>query len=142
MPPAALPRVSRNPDGNRTTGFVGGLDRTLELIEGLEVHPERMREILGLTRQLIYAEAVMMALAPHLGRQKAHDLVESAVAESRAGKSFFETLRQSRVISDVLSVADLRLIFNGEPHIEAADRAVNEVLAALTEDPEERRWNK
>ena len=111
---------------------LGGLERTLELVAGLEIHPERMRENLGLTRQLIYAEAVMMALAPQLGRQKAHDLVESAVAEARAGKSFFDALRQSPVISNVLSAANLHLIFNGETHIDAADRVVNDVLAALT----------
>ena len=115
---------------------VGALERILELVEGLEVHPRRMSENLGLTHQLVYAEAVMMALAPSLGRQKAHDLVESAVAEARAGKSFFEALRDSQVISDALSAANLRLILGGETHVEAADRAVKEMLAALTKDRE------
>jgi 3-carboxy-cis,cis-muconate cycloisomerase len=115
---------------------VGALERILELVEGLEVHPRRMSENLGLTRHLVYAEAVMMALAPSLGRQKAHDLVESAVAEARAGKSFFEALRDSQVISDALSAANLRLILGGETHVEAADRAVKEMLAALTKDRE------
>ncbi len=108
---------------------LSALERILELFDGLEIHPERMSENLGLTRQLVYAEAVMMALAPHLGRQKAHDLVEAAVAEARGGKPFFDTLRQSPGLSNVLSAADLRLIVDGEAHIEAAARMVKEVLA-------------
>ena len=71
----------------------------------------------------------MMALSPHLGRQKAHDLAEAAVAEARGGKPFFDTLRQSPELSNVLSASDLRLIVNGEAHIEAAARMVKEVLA-------------
>ncbi len=110
---------------------LSALEHILELVEGLEIHPERMRENLGLTRHLVYAEAVMMALAPHLGRQKAHDLVEAAVADARGGEPFLDTLRQSSEINNVLSESDLRLIVDGEAHIEAADRMVREVLAAM-----------
>ena len=109
---------------------LSALERTLELVEGLEIHPERMSENLGLTRQFVYAEAVMMALAPHLGRQKAHDLVEMAVNDARGGKTFFDTLQQSPEISNILSESDLRIIFTGEVHAEAADRMVREVLNA------------
>ena len=110
---------------------LSALERALELIEGLEIHPERMCENLGLTQQLVYAEAVMMALAPHLGRQKAHDLVEAAVADARGGEPFLETLRKSPEISNVLSESDLRLIVDGKAHVEAADRLVREVLTAM-----------
>jgi 3-carboxy-cis,cis-muconate cycloisomerase len=110
---------------------LSALEHILELVEGLEIHPERMRENLGLTHHLVYAEAVMMALAPHLGRQKAHDLVEAAVADARGGEPFLDTLRQSSEINNVLSESDLRLIVDGEAHIEAADRMVREVLAAM-----------
>ena len=108
---------------------LSALDSILELVEGLQIHPERMRENLGLTRQFVYAEAVMMALAPQLGRQKAHDLVEEAVSDARGGKAFVDALQQSPEISDVLSASDLSLILNGRTHIEAADQAVKEVLA-------------
>ncbi|MEW6254906.1 MAG: 3-carboxy-cis,cis-muconate cycloisomerase [Pseudomonadota bacterium] len=48
------------------------------MLSGLVVHEERMRRNLGLTGGLIVAEAVMMAAAPHLGRQHAHDVVYAA----------------------------------------------------------------
>lgn len=108
---------------------MSALERTLELFDGLEIHPERMRENTGMTRQLIYAEAVMMTLAPHLGRQKAHDLVEAAVAEARGGKPFADALQQLPEISEVLSESELNLILNGEAHIEAANQAVKDVFA-------------
>ena len=48
------------------------------MLEGLVVEPERMRRNLDLTGGLIVAEAVMMALAEHTGRQDAHDIVYGA----------------------------------------------------------------
>ncbi|OWJ68840.1 class-II fumarase/aspartase family protein [Inquilinus limosus] len=48
------------------------------MLAGLVVHEDRMRANLGLTHGLIVAEAVMMAAAPRLGRQHAHDVVYEA----------------------------------------------------------------
>ncbi|GIX09373.1 adenylosuccinate lyase family protein [Elioraea sp.] len=56
----------------------GCLAQARFLLAGLEVHPDRMRANLALSRGLIAAEAVMMAVAPALGRQRAHDLVYAA----------------------------------------------------------------
>jgi 3-carboxy-cis,cis-muconate cycloisomerase len=108
---------------------LSALERTLELVAGLQVHPERMRENLGLSHQLVYAEAVMMALAPKLGRQKAHDLVEATVSDARGGKSFVEALQQSEEINSILSASMLNEILTGQTHIEAAAQAVKAVLA-------------
>ena len=54
---------------------------------GLIVDAARMRENLGISRGLIVAEAAMIALAPHTGRQQAHDLVYAAcrVVDERGG---------------------------------------------------------
>ncbi|MGD9844142.1 MAG: adenylosuccinate lyase family protein [Variibacter sp.] len=48
------------------------------MLSGLVVHAARMRANLDLTAGLIVAEAVMMAAAPKLGRQRAHDIVYDA----------------------------------------------------------------
>ncbi len=56
------------------------LTQAAHLIAGLRVDEDRMRANLGLTGGLIMAEAVMMALAPALGRQQAHELVYAACA--------------------------------------------------------------
>lgn len=56
----------------------GALAQARFLVEGLRVDPEAMRANMDLTRGLIVSEAVMMGLAPALGRQAAHDLVYAA----------------------------------------------------------------
>ncbi len=108
---------------------LSAIERMLELVEGLEIHPERMKENLGLSHQFVYAEAIMMALAPQLGRQKAHDLVEAAVSDARGGKPFVDALQQSKEINNILSESVLSQILEGQAHVEAADQAVKEVLA-------------
>lgn len=55
------------------------------MLAGLVVHEERMRENLDLTGGLIVAEAVMMAAAPKLGRQDAHDVVYGACRKAIEG---------------------------------------------------------
>ena len=74
------------PELARLTG--GVLSRLAELLEGLEVKPERMATNLAATGGLLMAEAVQMALAPALGRLVAHDRIEAAcrtaVSEGRA----------------------------------------------------------
>ena len=59
----------------------GSLAQAKFTLEGLVVDESRMRRNLDLTQGLIVAEAVMMGLAPHLGRQNAHDIVYAACRE-------------------------------------------------------------
>ena len=56
----------------------GALHQAHFMLSGLSVDSARMRQNLDLTGGLIVAEAVMMALAPHTGRQHAHDRVYEA----------------------------------------------------------------
>ncbi|WP_398476525.1 adenylosuccinate lyase family protein [Tardiphaga sp.] len=55
------------------------------MLGGLVVHEQRMLDNLDLTRGLIVAEAVMMAAAPKLGRQHAHDVVYDACRKAIEG---------------------------------------------------------
>src|SRR5262245_57389951 len=53
----------------------GALAQTRDMLTGLQVDAKQMRQNLDLTHGNIVSEAVMMGLGPHLGRQRAHDLV-------------------------------------------------------------------
>ncbi len=53
-----------------------------EVAEGLSVDPARMRQNIANTKGLIFAERVMMLLAPELGRDVAHKLLEDAIQKS------------------------------------------------------------
>lgn len=56
----------------------GALHQARFALGGLIVDTAQMRRNLGLSRGLIVAEAVMMGLAPAIGRQQAHDVVYDA----------------------------------------------------------------
>lgn len=56
----------------------GALHQAKFALGGLVVDTEQMRRNLGLSKGLIVAEAVMMGLAPAIGRQQAHDVVYGA----------------------------------------------------------------
>jgi adenylosuccinate lyase len=64
------------------------LGRLTEVLRGLKLEPERMRQNLDLGGGLIMAEAVMLELGRTLGRQHAHDVVydaaQAAFVEGRA----------------------------------------------------------
>lgn len=62
----------------------GALERSCDVLEHMQVNAEAMRCNLECTQGLIMAEAVMMALAPKLGRMNAHHLVEQACQQAVA----------------------------------------------------------
>lgn len=66
-----------------------------ELVTTLAVYPDRMRENLGADGGLIMSESVMMSLAAHLGRERAHDTVyELALRSRQEGATFAEVLER------------------------------------------------
>ncbi|MBR0662893.1 adenylosuccinate lyase family protein [Roseomonas hellenica] len=71
----------------------GCLRQAIGMLGGLVVDPARMRTNLDLTGGLVVAEAVMMAAAPALGRQHAHDVVYDACrAAITSGRRLAEVL--------------------------------------------------
>jgi len=72
----------------------GALHQTNFMLAGLEVDVKRMRANLDLTNGLVVSEAVMMGLAPYLGREHAHDLVYDLCREA---------IRQNRPLLDLLA---------------------------------------
>jgi len=56
----------------------GALHQARFALGGLIVDDKRMAQNLGMSNGLIVAEAVMMQMAPYIGRQQAHDIVYAA----------------------------------------------------------------
>jgi 3-carboxy-cis,cis-muconate cycloisomerase len=61
----------------------GSLRNTTLVLDTLHVMPERMRTNLELDGGMVMAEAVMMALAPRVGRLEAHRYVSEACRDAR-----------------------------------------------------------
>lgn len=74
----------------------GSLACTAEIVGGLLVFPDRMRDNLSADGGMVMAEAAMMALAPALGRERAHTFVYEVCARVRQeSRSFSDVLRES-----------------------------------------------
>jgi 3-carboxy-cis,cis-muconate cycloisomerase len=71
------------------------------MLAGLVVHELRMLKNLDLTQGLIVAEAVMMAAAPKLGRQRAHDIVYDACRKAIEGGG-----QLADILADVPEIAE------------------------------------
>ena len=76
-------------------------------LSGLTVDAARMRANLDMSGGLIVAEAVMMAAAPVLGRQHAHDVVYDACrAAITSGRSLAEALMEVPEVVEALGGAE------------------------------------
>jgi len=115
------------------TAFIvcsGGLRAAREVLEGLEVRPERMRQVLGATGGLIVAEAVMMGLAPKLGRQVAHDVVyDCCRAALKDGTPFLDALAAEPRIAAAMDRAALAKLVDPANYLGAAPAMVRRLLA-------------
>jgi 3-carboxy-cis,cis-muconate cycloisomerase len=78
----------------------GSVERAIELIGGLEVNDKRMLANLELTKGLIYAENVSLALAPKMGKTQAHELIEKACKQA---------ITQQKHLKEILSEMSLDL---------------------------------
>jgi 3-carboxy-cis,cis-muconate cycloisomerase len=102
------------------------------MLAGLVVHERRMRENLDLTHGLIVAEAVMMAVAPKLGRQQAHDVVYEACRKAiEGGGQLADILADMPEIIDALgSVEAIRHHCDPANYLGLSGQMVDRVLAA------------
>jgi 3-carboxy-cis,cis-muconate cycloisomerase len=108
----------------------GALEKTNELIAGLEVDTVQMSENLRLTQGLIHAEAVAMALASHVGKATAHRLVEQACKLAMNGKrNLREVLAEDAQVSQLIAPEELDRLFDPTQYLGMTARSIELVLA-------------
>jgi 3-carboxy-cis,cis-muconate cycloisomerase len=143
---AALMFGAMRPDHERATGpwhvewevipevciLAGGaLHHATGLLRGLIVRPDRMAENLQLTEGLIVSEAVMMALAPFVGRQRAHEIVyRAAMRAIESDRALESILKQDPEVTAHLSPERLRAALNPLAYTGLSAQFVDRVLAA------------
>ena len=108
----------------------GALHQAKFMLGGLTVDERRMRKNLDLTSGLIVAEAVMMGLAPHLGRQRAHDVVYAACRQvDEQGGRLADVLVAEPEVSRHLDRAAVERLTDPVNYLGAAPTMVDRVLA-------------
>jgi 3-carboxy-cis,cis-muconate cycloisomerase len=107
----------------------GALHQAKFALGGLIVDENKMAENLDISRGLIVAEAVMMGLAPELGRQEAHDVVYDACRlANEKGLTLADALSaDARVTSRIDGATIARLTSPGN-YLGLAPKMVDRVL--------------
>ena len=100
------------------------------MLEGLEVDAGRMRRNLDITGGLIVSEAVMMGLAPFIGRQVAHDLVYDACRTALGdGRTLYAVLSEMPEITKHVAGEDLQALCDPANYTGQAGEMVDRMLA-------------
>jgi 3-carboxy-cis,cis-muconate cycloisomerase len=108
----------------------GALATLLPIAEGLEVDAVRMRRNLDAGGGLIMAEAVMMGLAPMLGRGAAHEVVHHACDVALTeGVPLAAALARDQRVSATLDRAAIDRLTDPATYLGTAQRNVDAVLA-------------
>ncbi len=109
----------------------GSLHQAKFALGGLIVDEKKMADNLDISRGLIVAEAVMMGLAPDLGRQEAHDVVYDAcrVANDK-GMTLADALSADARVSARIDRATIERLTSPKNYLGLAPEMVDRVLAA------------
>jgi len=113
-------------------GAAGGvLEGLCRALDGLSVNTTAMRRNLAAGQELYLSEAISMALAPQLGRERAQALLAEACARVDAGAgSLGEVLRTLPAVSAVLAPEALTAALDPQRAIGNAEVVMDEALAA------------
>lgn len=104
----------------------GAMKQARLMLAGLSVDTSRMQRNLELTSGLIVAEAVMMGLAPKLGRQAAHDVVYDACrAGAESGRALLELLCADAQISAHFGRPELERLLDPRNYLGSAGAMVD-----------------
>lgn len=110
----------------RTSGAVHWVHRA---VQGLQVDTDRMHANLALTHGLIMAEALTMALAPHVGREAAYRIVSRVSDRAmQTGVGLREAAPSDAQISTVLSPEQLERAFDVSGYLGSTDAFIERAL--------------
>ena len=112
---------------------VGALAQADFALSGLVVNVDQMERNLNSTRGLIVAEAVMMELASHVGRQNAHDIVYEACMETielvEGNKTLLDTLKGKELVTKAIPLDRLEQLCMPINYLGSAGAMVDAILS-------------
>jgi 3-carboxy-cis,cis-muconate cycloisomerase len=108
----------------------GSAAHALELVSGLQIHPDRMRANIDLTNGLIFAENISIELAKSLGKSAAHGLVTRTSQKARqSGLHLRKVLEDDPTVKNLLDSDGFDRLFSPEHGEELTDELINRVIA-------------
>ena len=102
-----------------------------EVVDGLEVHADKMLRNANATRGLVLAEAVAFALRKRLGKEKSHHLVEEAARRaSEEGRDFADVLLSYAEVRSQFSAEEVSRLLDPTHYLGSAAEMIDNVLSA------------
>jgi 3-carboxy-cis,cis-muconate cycloisomerase len=110
----------------------GALSQIQHVIDGLEIHPDRMAENLERTHGLVLAEAVSSALAEQIGRSAAHGLVEEATRRAVHEKRSLESvLGDMPLVMEHFTLTALHQLFDYRDYLGSSREFIERTLQSI-----------
>ena len=107
--------------------------QTRDVVEGLIVYSDRMRENVDALHGLILSEAVMLALGEYVGRQAAHDIVyEAAMTAFEMRRPLKECLLADARVTRHLSAEQIDALLLPDAYTGLAGTFVDRVVAQVS----------
>jgi 3-carboxy-cis,cis-muconate cycloisomerase len=108
----------------------GALQQAAAIAEGMVADPGRMRHNLDISHGLIVAEAVMMGLAPQLGRAEAHHVVKHACdVVLTENIDLADALAREPAVAGRLNRAQIERLTDPANYLGSADAFIDRVLS-------------
>jgi len=110
----------------------GALVQVRQIMDGIEIHADRMAANLERTHGLVLAEAVSSALAEALGRSAAHRLVEEATLRAEQEERPLEKiLGEMPAVSEHLTPEALRRLFDYRDYLGSSVEFIERTLQSI-----------
>jgi 3-carboxy-cis,cis-muconate cycloisomerase len=106
------------------------------LMEHLQVYPERMRQNLEITHGLIYSEAVAFRLAGKIGKAAAHELLKTAtVGAQESHKDLADVLASDPRITKHVNGDELKRLFDPQQYLGSTQEVIDAILSCYASQP-------
>ena len=113
----------------------GSLQHAIPMLERLQVDKKQMLNNLSMGGGLLMAEAVMMGIAPKIGRNQAHNLVFGAAGKAwDKGITLREVLIDDEKVREHLSLDEIDKLIDPANYIGSADNMIKRVLKKVAHD--------
>jgi len=105
------------------------LAKLTELVEGLQVYPERMQQNLELSKGLYFSQSILLALTSKgAERKNAYEAVQRAAMKTwKGGDSFAQNAKQEPEITDRLSESEIDALCSLDVHLRHVDETFRAV---------------
>lgn len=100
-----------------------------QLVEGMTVDAERMRENLSIHGAFVTSENVMMALADHVGRGTAHEIVYENAMAADSDDEFVDRLLEDDRVTDALTPKEVASLTDPTQYTGLAAQLADRVVA-------------